>query len=271
MSFTLANAVRSVSRILPVSTRSLGLVSRPVNRSFWYLSHPETSQILPRKLSSTFNHNSSGTCPCGPCRGVHTRGDKELIEFLSEEIAAEKKGSSKTKLLSNLDGFDVKFNGSEIVLTKKFNEEIVTITCNVNHSVDGEINEEELNVKANEPPSTDMKSRPQFEVKLTKGTQTTRFACAFVQDGGDLPEDEGPNDVFTIDELAIYEGEHNEQTYAVAGDILDGYMYDLLMNLLEERGVSNDFASKMSELATKREHDLFVNLLEKLQSFVQGK
>jgi len=88
-----------------------------------------------------------------------------------------------------------------------------------------------------------MKSRPQFEVKLTKGTQTTRFACAFVQDGGDLPEDEGPSK----------------------------YFIDLLMNLLEERGVSNDFASKMSELATKREHDLFVNLLEKLQSFVQGK
>lgn len=193
-----------------------------------------------------------------------------MIEFLSEEIAAEKKGSSKTKLVSNLDGFDVKLNGSEIVLTKKFNEEQVTITCNVNHSVDGEINEEELNQKANDPPSAEMKSRPQFEVKLTKGTQTTRFACAFVQDAADLPED-GPNDVFTIDELAIYEGEHNEQTYAVAGDILDGYMYDLLMNLLEERGVSNDFASKMSDLATKREHDLFVNLLEKLQGFVQGK
>ncbi len=46
-----------------------------------------------------------------------------MIEFLSEEIAAEKKGSSKTKLVSNLDGFDVKLNGSEIVLTKKFNEE----------------------------------------------------------------------------------------------------------------------------------------------------
>ena len=32
-------------------------------------------------------------------------------------------------------------------------------------------------------------------------------------------------DIFTIDELAIYEGAHNEQTYAVAGDILDGVIY----------------------------------------------
>lgn len=87
----------------------------------------------------------------------------------------------------------------------------------------------------------------------------------------------------------IHEGESNDNTYAVAGEILDGvsrkplsakissntlyfqYMYDLLMNLLEERGVSNEFADKMSDLATKREHDLYVNLLESLQSFIQSK
>lgn len=49
------------------------------------------------------------------------------------------------------------------------------------------------------------------------------------------------------------------------------YMYDLLMNLLEERGVSNEFADKVSDFATKREHDLYITLLESLQSFVQGK
>ena len=30
------------------------------------------------------------------------------------------------------------------------------------------------------------------------------------------------DDIFTIDELAVFEGKHNDQTYAVAGDILDG-------------------------------------------------
>lgn len=30
------------------------------------------------------------------------------------------------------------------------------------------------------------------------------------------------DDIFTIDEIAVYEGTHNDQTYAVAGDILDG-------------------------------------------------
>ena len=49
-------------------------------------------------------------------------GDKELIEFLADEIVAEKK-TSKSKVASNLDGFDVKLNGSEILLSKKFNNE----------------------------------------------------------------------------------------------------------------------------------------------------
>ena len=47
-------------------------------------------------------------------------------------------------------------------------------------------------------------------------------------------------------------------------------MYDLLMNLLEERGVSNAFVDKLSGLATKREHELYVKLLQKLQDFVKG-
>nr|CAG4634966.1 EOG090X0APE [Alona affinis] len=230
MSFSLANAVRSVSRAIPAySTRSLGLVSKPVNRSLWYMSHPSSNQVLPKKLSSTFNQPGS-SCSCGTaCRGVHTRGDKELIEFLSEEIAAEKKTSSKSKLLSNVDGFDVELKGAEIQLSKKFNDEQVKITLNVNHSVDAELNEEELNAKADNAPSAEMKSRPQFEVRLIKGSQTTRFACSFVQDAGE-PTDEGP-----------------------------------------KRGVCNDFAEKLSDLATKREHDLFVNLLERLQAFFQGK
>nr|SVE74350.1 EOG090X0APE [Daphnia barbata] len=269
MSFSVVNAIRNISRVVPVSLQSLKL-RKPATRSLWYLSNP-TNQFVPSKLSPAFKHTPLGaSCPCGECRGVHTQGDKELIEFLSEEIAAEKKTMSKSRDVSNLDGFDVKYNGSEIALSKKFNDEQIEITVNVNHSVDADISEGDLNTKAGNPPQAEMKSRPQFEVKLIKGKQVTRLACSYIQDAGE-PVEDAPNDIFTIDELAVYDGHHNEQTYAVAGDILDGYMYDLLMNLLEERGISNEFAEKMSDLATKREHHLFVNLLENLQSFIQGK
>lgn len=118
----------------------------------------------------------------------------------------------------------------------------VSIKLNVNHSVDADVVEEaELNAKADNPPTPEMKSRPQFEVKLVKGSKTTRFACSFIHDEGE-PVEEGPSksivylkqscirrslffrkdDVFSIDELTVFEGEHNDQTYAVAGDILDG-------------------------------------------------
>ena len=44
------------------------------------------------------------------------------------------------------------------------------------------------------------------------------------------------DDVFAIDEVTMFEGEDwNEKKYAVAGDILDGHLYDLFMNMLEVR------------------------------------
>ena len=140
---------------------------------------------------------------------------------------------------------------------------------NLNHSVDAEMAEPEINSKTDNLPDTEMKSKPQFEVKLVKGSQTTRFACSYVQDLSQHSDDETITDIFTVDEMTVYEGTPNDQTYVVAGDILDGYMYDLIMNLLEERGVSNEFVDKLSQLATKKEHDLYVNLLERFKTFVQ--
>ncbi len=35
-------------------------------------------------------------------------------------------------------------------------------------------------------------------------------------------------DAFVIDEICVYEGEYNDQTYAVAGDILDGVSKKLI-------------------------------------------
>ena len=43
------------------------------------------------------------------------------------------------------------------------------------------------------------------------------------------------DDMFVIDEVTMFEGENwSDKTYAVAGDILDGYLYDLFMNMLDE-------------------------------------
>lgn len=82
--------------------------------------------------------------------------------------------------------------------------------------------------------------------------------------------------------------------YAVAGDVLDTvsrlnlfncnlinaiyfiihlfqYLYDLLMNYLEEKGITNEFADKLVGLSTSYEHASYISLLESLSKFASGK
>lgn len=140
----------------------------------------------------------------------------------------------------------------------------IIVKFNVNHTVDTEEEGDEISSDQEKPEFGEMKSKPQFEVDIKRGNKTLSFTCSFLQ--GEAQEGEY-NDIFGIDELTIYEGEHSEKVYAVAGDVLDGYLYDLLMNLLEEKGCSNEFAEKLSEFSTAYEHRSYISLLESLSKF----
>lgn len=48
-------------------------------------------------------------------------------------------------------------------------------------------------------------------------------------------------------------------------------LYDLLMNLLDEKGVSNDFVEKLSDFATAYENHLYINMLQNIQKFTSKK
>lgn len=139
----------------------------------------------------------------------------------------------------------------------------ITISFNVNHTVDTE-DEPDISAEQEKPEFGEMKSKPQFDVEIVRDKKTLSFTCSFLQ--GEAQEGEY-NDVFGIDELTIYEGEWTDKVYAVAGDVLDGYLYDLLMNFLEEKGVSNDFVEKLSEFSTEYEHQSYISLLESLSGF----
>ena len=77
------------------------------------------------------------------------------------------------------------------------------------------------------------------------------------------------DDLFAIDEVTLFEGEWNDKKYAVAGDILDGYLYDLFMNMLGERGVNKEFVQKLSDYCSAYEHSQYINMLTQLQSYVK--
>ncbi|KAJ8880775.1 hypothetical protein PR048_017246 [Dryococelus australis] len=199
-------------------------------------------------------------------------GERELIEFLSEEIANEQKVHKSKSIPKELDGFQVKFDGSEVELTKQAGDETIEISFNVNHTVDTDDDQEaEVNPSMDKPELGDLKSKPNFEVDIKRGSKTLSFTCSFMPNAQDEQPEGGYRDVFGIDEVTFYEGKWSDKSYLVAGDVLDGYLYDLLMNYLDEKGISNEFVDKICELSTAYEHKLYVNFLENLQKFSAGK
>ncbi|XP_068633333.1 complement component 1 Q subcomponent-binding protein, mitochondrial [Battus philenor] len=260
------NCVKNTSLTGALVSRTHAPVKRDFTRGIWHMS---CSKRLDGASTVSLLHNHSNTCSCGcGLKALHTKGERELVEFLTEEIVAERKAQKLKVLPSEVEGFAVKGDGAEVVLTKQLKDETIRITFNVNHTVDSEdLGEGEVQTEKQE--FTEMRSKPQFEVDLVRGDSTLGFTCSFLQDPP-APGDEY-SDVFGIDEVTLYQGEWSDKVYAVAGDVLDGYLYDLLMNLLEEKGVSNEFAQKLSDFSTAYEHSAYINMLEGISKFTIGK
>jgi len=213
--------------------------------------------------------NKPIACACGSCNGIHTEGDKELVKFLSEEIAAETKAQKSPKL-PKVEGFEVSANGALLHLTRKFNGENIKVTVNVNHTVDADMNEE---INPGQDEISEMRSKPNFSVEIEKNGKILEFGCSIGQSfSAEQGDAEANNDeIFNIDELAIYEKERSESVYAVSGEIMDGYLYDLLMNYLEERGISDAFVETLIEYSTSYEHKQYISLLDSVKSFLTAK
>lgn len=267
----MSGLAKTVFRLPSIRTLSNPVKStigkREFTRTLWHMcKRPEDS--IATGMSSTVVHSPSMFCKCGcGSKRMHTKGERELVEFLTEEIIAERKAQKIKTIPSEIDGFKVKINGAEVEMTKTADKESITVSFNINHTVDAD-EEADIDPTADKPNFAEMKSRPQFEVDIVRGGTTLSFTCSFLQ--GEPAEGEY-NDVFGIDEITIYSGEWNDKVYAVAGDVLDGYLYDLLMNILEEKGISNEFVEKLSEFSTAYEHSSYIGLLENLSKFTTGK
>jgi len=253
----LLNPTRKIVTVNNVSHRQFA-------RNLWYMCNSRNEDLISKlKLE-----NPSTLCSCGcGSHAIHTKGERELVEFLTEEILAERKAQKTKNIPTEVDGFKVSLNGSEMTLTKKTDKESVKISFSVNHTVDTEA-EGEVNPNADKPDIGELKSKPSFRVDLVRNKTTLSILCSFIEPH---EQEEGYNDVFAIDELSIYEGECSENTYAVAGEVLDTYLYDLLMNYLEEKGVTNEFADKIIDISTAYEHASYISLLEGLSKFASGK
>lgn len=261
----------STCRVLSLSSSSSsigGMARDRFARALWNMcAGRQSSEVTP--LTSFLKlHDDFHSRRC--YSKSNTKAEKELVEFLAEEIVAEKKAQKLKTIPTKLDDFVVSLDGAEVMLEKKDGSDIIRISFNVNHTVDADA-EAEMDARQDDIEIGEMKSKPTFNVDIIRGKQTLGFTCSFNNEPGASGANDSYNDIFGIDEITLYEDEHTEKIYSVAGEIIDGYLYDLLMNYLEEKGISNEFADKLIHLSTNYEHTAYVSLLEGLSKFTSGK
>lgn len=256
-------ASRFVNSTAPLTIGLTRTIHKPASysRTLWHMCSVDSNNsfLKPQPIGEL--------CRCG-CSGLlHTKGESDLVQFLKQEIVAEQKAQKLKSLPASLEGFTLETDGAEMTLTKKNKvgdkiAETIIVNFNVSHTVDTEESDE---IQQDGSYTGEMKSKPSFEVDIVKENSTLRFGCSFTDFKG---EEADSLDNFQIDEVTYFEGEWDEKVYAVSGDVLDAYLYDLFIQVLEEKGVSNEFVDKLSELATSHEHSQYIRFLEKLNKFV---
>jgi len=244
------SSIRSMSRLCLMGMRSTPKLTSS--------STVQLSRAMPMV------HNKISIRTMATSNVPSSKADSDLVEFLTEEISAEK---SNHKAFVEIPGFVSKKEGAELTFTKNHGNEKIVVTLNVNHTVDSA----EPDDGSEEAP--EMKSMPNFEVDIAKSDgRTLSFSCSYLNPDEEVPssQEEQFDDAFSIDEVTMFDGEEwSEKKYAVAGDILDGNLYDLFMGMLDERGINKQFADRLSDYCSGYEHGLYIKMLQDLQKFAK--
>jgi len=234
---------------------------------------------LKRNHCSLSTHKLSQTnrCRCVFCvssRSYSSEVDTEMSAFLAKEIKYE--SAKAPKSLPVISGFEIATDGGDVTLTKSTGTEKIVIRMSVNGAVDSIVGDGDP-AKEDDPP--EMACRPPFEVEISKGDgQVLAFQCAFpsvespeqFEDAGQkLPEEQQDiEDQFEIQEVAIHNGEWKNQTYTVSAATLDAELFDLLMDMLDERGINDEFIAQLVDYCTAYENQNYIGFLNDLNKFV---
>lgn len=200
-----------------------------------------------------------------------TEVDKEISSFLGKEIEYEK--SKTASGLPKIKGFDVETTEGNVTLTKTTGAEKIVIKLSVNGATEALV--DDPNAPEDEPPT--MVCRPNFDIELHKSDMTLGLQCGFprdyeeegVQDAqqGEPKSSDKIEDLFEIQEIAFLKGEWSNDTFSIPATTVDAELYDLLMDMLDERGVNDEFISQLVELCTAYEQTQYLAFLNKLKTF----
>ncbi|BFZ18351.1 hypothetical protein BsWGS_21390 [Bradybaena similaris] len=236
------------------------------------------SSRAPRTLSSSvFTARSpmhTRGCGCLVCRGKHvarysTEVENEISKFLEKEIKYEtSKASDK---LPKISGFEIQSNGADVTLTKSSGAEKIVVKLSINGAADSAPSGDSQG-KQDEHPQ--IVCRPPFEVEITKGSTVLALQCNFpspdaVYDGSSQKEGEQIDDQFEIEEVAIHSGEWKDSTYTVSAATMDAELFDLLMDMLDERGINDEFITQLVNYCTAYENKQYISFLQNLKAFAE--
>ncbi|UJR35801.1 hypothetical protein I4U23_028549 [Adineta vaga] len=269
---------------------------RCVTRNLFQLAKLTTTNINQRLYSSIQNSHRSlaiiqRSLPIRTFSSLQTNDNayRDLDTFLQKEIKLEKTAQKHPSNLPDISNFQVQTDGPEVTLTRQAGKDKVTVKFNVTNTVNANESDQEsdLNPTESEQKSDDattqLKSRPTFTVDINRDNQILSFICSYLPNDYPNARDQTPGmnneqesdapdnflEDFQIDEFTIHDGEWNETIYSSDCSVIDGELYDKLLNLLEEHGIGEEFANQLTDFSTAYEHRQYIGLLEKLQKFVK--
>jgi len=276
--YTLKNPLNKMS--LLTGFRNLCRVGKNANAVFQLKSTTTTTRnLLPHgkglNLSnlSGFTQRSFFSGSRSMNKAV-TQSDQELVEFLREEIKLEKE-QQLHPVLPRVKGFSTELTGCEVTLSRDYNGEAIVVKFNINDTVEPDVDEENA-PESEEEPKSNLTSKPRFQVDIGRGGQTLTFLCRFTEESPESTEQaEGEAqdaDAFEIEEFYIHDGSGDDSPtqYSADADIIDNDLYNLFMNMLDERGISSAFAMELADLSTAHEHKLYIKTLEDIKKFLSS-
>lgn len=238
------------------------------NRTLSGASDESIKEVIKTQIPVGLNLKCS--CGCNVCFN-QPKGDKKIAEFLNEEIKEQfKRKDITSQTIPNFEGFEIENRKAEVILRKKFHNESLTVKINVNHSDnedDSEDDEFDFAMFEKKKSSMQKLSRSYFCIEIQKDLKTLIFYCSVIPKflSGDV-EYQGS---YNINYCAIYEEKCTNSTYFMAKETgLDGYLQELLLYMLHERGITYQFIEQLQDYCAVYEHVLYIEFLEKLKNFV---
>ncbi|KAH8292916.1 hypothetical protein KR044_008661 [Drosophila immigrans] len=201
---------------------------------------------------------------------------RDLLELITAEIVEERRLQLKLDPPYMIDDFVGHFSGSKVELVKQSPNERINVFFNVSKSVPNRNDNNDTCDGDGDCSSPTVRSVPKFEVLIKRNDLMLSIFCVFKStalediepDATDQQQLE--NEIFEIQDLSLYNNGWNDSCFTVDASLIDDDLHDMIVEMLEEKGITQQFARKLSDLATTREHGLYIEFLENLSKFTIG-